>query len=138
MLCDFTMVSNQWICTKCGRIAKYNSKESYMPTAKCRMPQDYNAFRSGYIHNEKMIGVGDALSSIIKKIGYNYPSVGKARAKITYLNKQGIEWCENHKELILEWLKQECVLYKIQFLELLGKAIIRLAIKKAKQQNLTV
>ena len=135
MICDFTKRSNKFICKKCGRNIDY--KKGTIPTAKCRLPEDYK-FRSGYLHGKKLMGVGDTLSNIISKMGYGYSPISRARAKITYLNKKGIDWCEQNQDVILIWLKEECVANRIQFLDLIGKSIIRLAIKKAKTQEIPI
>lgn len=136
MLCDFKKINNQWICLKCGRKAPVE-KEQYMPSAKCRIPEYYH-LTSNYIYNEKMKGVGDTLSVIIKKMGHNYQPISKARSKITFLNKMGIDWCDKHQNIILEWLREECTTQRIPFLELVAKSIIRLAIRKAKNQNIMI
>lgn len=133
MICDFTQKGDKFICKKCGRNIKY--KTGIFPTAKCRLPEDYK-FRSGYLHSQKLIGVGDTLSNIISKMGYGYSSMSRARAKITYLNKKGIDWCEQNQNIILLWLKEECIEKRIQFLDKIGKSLIRLAIKKAKTQEI--
>ena len=133
MLCDFKNINEKWICLKCGRQTPM-SKDNYMPSAKCRIPEHYR-ISSGYIYNERIKGVGDSLSEIIKKIGYNYSPVSRARSKITYLNKKGIDWCEANQKIILYWIKEECVHYNIQYLELLAKSILRLAIRKAKNAS---
>lgn len=135
MICDFTKRGDKLICKKCGRNMDY--KKGGISTAKCRLPEDYK-FRSGYLHNKKLMGVGDTLANIISKIGYGYSPVSRARAKITYLNKKGIDWCEQNQDVILIWLKEECVANRIQFLDLIGKSIIRLAIKKAKTQEIPI
>lgn len=137
MLCDFSKINNKWICKNCGRNQAYQSNQKFMPIAKCRIPEDYY-FRSQYIHNKKIKGVGDTLSEIINKIGYAYPNVSGARAKLTYMNKKGIDWCDQNQELIIKWIKEECTLYQIQFLELIAKAIVRLAIRKAKNQMINL
>lgn len=132
MICDFTKKGGKFICKRCGRNETY--KKNHIPTAKCRVSDNYK-FQSGYIHNKKLKGVGDALSGIIKQMGYGYSPISKARAKITYLNKKGIDWCEANQKIILYWIKEECVHYNIQYLELLAKSILRLAIRKAKNAS---
>lgn len=134
MLCDFSNVSKKWICKNCGRQVNINPPKKFMPSAKCRLPENYK-FRSGYFKNKKLKGVGDTLSEIVRKMGYNYSTISKARAKITYLNKKGIDWCDKNQQIILIWLKEECIANRVQFLELIGKSIIRLAVRKAKNQN---
>lgn len=133
MLCDFARTNKQWVCKQCGRKSPINGQ--FMPTAKCRIPDFYH-LKSNYINNKKIIGVGDTLSTIIKKIGFSYPPISSARTMLTFLNKKGIDWCEENQPTILEWFKYECKLNNIPFLEIIAKAILRLAIRKAKIKNI--
>lgn len=132
MLCNFKKINDKWICEQCGRINKARS-DGYMPSAKCRLPEFYHV-QSKFIGNQQIMGVGDFLLSIVKKLNHNIPSLSRARSKITYLNNKGIDWCESHQSAIIEWIKEECSTYKVQYAEKLFKAILRLAIYKAKTQ----
>lgn len=133
MLCDFLKLDNIWVCEKCGRKVKVKQTDKFMPTAQCRIPEHYKYTNDGFMFNQKILGVGDTLSQIIKAIGYGYSPVGKTRAKITYLNKKGIDWCEKNQKTILKWIEEECISYNIQYLELAVKSILRLAIRKARR-----
>lgn len=135
MLCDFVAKNSKWICQKCGRQANKTNDEEFMPTAKCRIPEKYY-FNSGYINNLKIKGVGDMISIIIKKLGYSYNPLGTARLKLTYLNNKGIDWCDKNQDLIYNWLKEECILNNLVLLPMAGRAIVRLAIIKAKNQEI--
>jgi hypothetical protein len=134
MFCNFKKISSYWICDRCGRKVKFEEDKEFSPSAKCRLPE-YYYLDSGYIFNKKIKGVGDTLSSLIKRIGYSYPSVSPARAKLTLLNNKGIEWCEKNQALIFKWLKQECQIQKLPTIDKVLKAIIRLSIINAKRTN---
>lgn len=136
MLCDFTRFNDNWICKECGRKAKFNP-EKYMPIAKCRIPEKYR-YNYSYIGNVKIKGVGDTLSSIIKQMGFGYPAISKTRARITKMNKLGIEWCEKNKLIISKWIEDECILQQIPFLRKPVMSIINLAIRRAKNQELNI
>lgn len=133
MVCDFKRTSKEWICAKCGRRSPIKQNKQFMPTAKCRLPEFYNS-NCNYIHNKRIKGVGDMLSELIRSIGYDYEPISSTRTALTYLNKRGIDWCSDNQSIILEWFKYECLLQNIIFIERPIKALIRLAIIKAKNQ----
>ncbi len=134
MLCNFKNINNSLICDRCGR--KTAAKNStYFPTARCRVPE-HIGLKLGYIFNKKIKGVGDTLSSLIKQLDYTYPYSGPARAKLTMLNKKGIDWCDKNQDLIYGWLQHECAIQGIVLKKSIGKALIRLAIIKAKNQEI--
>lgn len=138
MICDFVLRNEkEWICEKCGRrVTRYKS-ENFMPTAKCRIPDNYH-MKSGYIGNKKIVGVGDYLARIFKQLGYSYRAVSSARAKINKLNSLGIDWCDQHQDIILLWIKDECLKQQVHFYSRPIRSIIRLAILKAKNQVIEI
>jgi hypothetical protein len=79
--------------------------------------------------------VGDTLLEILKSLGYNIAPLSIARAKITHLNKKGIDWCRLNQHVIVKWIQQECELKKIPFITKLLKAIVRLAIINNQKKN---
>lgn len=137
MICNFKQTEKEWVCSSCGRRVKRKKSQEFMPTAKCRIPENYK-FKSRYIYNKKIKGVGDTISGIIKQIGYNYNPVGSGMSKITYLNKKGIDWCDKNQHLIYNWFKEECYLQGVVLLEKTARSIVRLAIIKAKNQDISL
>lgn len=136
MLCDFTEINNNnLICKRCGRKLGINQGMKF-PSAKCRIPENYNVY-SGYLGKTKIKGLGDILSDIIKKMGYDYQPIGKVRARLTFLNKRSLEWCEKNKIVILRWLQEECKNRSIPIRNKIMQAIVRLAIKKVKYQSIS-
>lgn len=135
MFCNFIKINSDWICDRCGRKVPINQKKDFMPSAKCRLPEFYH-LKSRYIYNYQTKGVGDFLLDIFKKLNHGIPSLCTARAKATYLNNKGIEWCEENQKTILAWIQQECITYKVTFLEKVFSGILRLAIRKAKSQKI--
>lgn len=125
------------LCKKCGRTTQPDPKEKLFPVARCRVPTNYK-YRSGYINNKKILGVGDMLAKLIKKIGYEYPSMGKIRARLTFLNKRSIGWCEKHQRILYLWLKEAASEQGVYLIPSVGKAIIRLAIMNAKNQQVKI
>lgn len=137
MLCNFQRINNLLICDRCGRKTLFKKRDKLFPTAKCRIPEHIN-FNLGYVNNKKIKGVGDMLSELIKKLDYSYPPIGSVRTKLTMLNKKGIDWCAKNQELIHDWFKYECAIQGIPLRNNIGRAIIRLAIIKAKNQVIDI
>lgn len=135
MFCNFKKLNHEWICDRCGRrVSNQNNNSEYAPSARCRIPE-YYYLNSSYINNEKIIGVGDTLWEILKSLGYNIAPLSIARAKITHLNKKGIDWCRLNQHVIVKWIQQECELKKIPSITKLVKAIVRLAIMRTQNHN---
>ena len=135
MLCSFELINKSAICNRCGRSINFDKNSKFLPVAKCRVPE-HVGLKLGYLYNKKIKGVGDTLAIFIKKLNYSYPNLGSARAKLTMLNKKGINWCDLNKDLIYLWLLEECAIQGIVLQPKIGKALIRLAIIKAKNQEL--
>ena len=126
MLCDFDKTNKEWICKNCGRRAKIESSQQYMPTAKCRIPENYRSKNSLLTKTKK--GVGNSLSEILKKINIDYDPMSVARRKIMFLNNKSSEWCYENIDLILKLMKEEAIKKRIPYVESQFLAIIRLAI----------
>jgi len=132
MVCDFTKVGKYLICKKCGR--KLDEASVTRPVAVCRIPPSYRV-NSKYIYNDKMKGLGDYLSQIFKTMGYDYPTLGKVRARLTFLNKRSLTWCRNNQDIIASWIKDECKNREIDILPSVARSIVRLGILKTYSQS---
>ena len=135
MFCNYTKKNNKWICKTCGRITPVTEDMKYMPMAKCRVPEGYKAL-SDYVHNFKLKGVGDCISEIVKKLGYEYPRAGSTRFILTKLNTMGIDWCKRNQDLICSWFKHELDMHNIEYRPVAIKAIVRLAVINASNQDI--
>lgn len=138
MFCEYKKMHKEWICKRCGRRTEFGGaiKEDSMPIAKCRIPDDYFMTQNcGYIGAFKLKGVGDILLELFKNLGHTINPFSRERTFITYLNKKGIEWCSVHRNSIAEWLKAESNHRGLSILPSTINAIVRLAIIKAKQQE---
>lgn len=139
MFCEYKKMAKEWICKRCGRRTPFGDgiKEDSMPIAKCRIPDDYFLTQNcGYIGSFKLKGVGDMLLELVEKLGYKVPRVSTQRTFITYLNTQGIEWCSENRDRIIKWLKAESDRTGTNILPSTITALVRLAIIKAKTQDI--
>lgn len=139
MMCIFVKTQHQWICKTCGRKVPYKDKnnEHIQPSAKCRIPDKYIINQKDIYYKSKKIypGVGSCLLSLLEKLDIHYDSLSDARAKARYLDKEGIEWCENNQITILEWIKEESKNRNLIYNPKFAKILLRLAIKQSKHHR---
>ena len=51
------------------------------------------------------------------------------------MDHMGIEWCEQHIDDIVGFLREEATRRKLPFVDLAGKALVKMAIKRAKKHS---
>jgi hypothetical protein len=134
MLCSFVKTPKEFICENCGRRVKLDSNIKN-PTAQCRIKQKIKLVTTPQYQHQPVIfktGVGTILENLFKKIGINHVQQCDCSSKFHLLNKKGIIWCETNIETILQWIKAESKEQNIPFAPKTARALVRLAIKKAK------
>lgn len=83
-------------------------------------------------------GPGTKLSQMLEKIGIKASPTCSCKARARLMNEKGYEWCEEHIDEIVGWLKEEATKRKLPFIDAAGRLLIRRAIslsKKAKQSK---
>lgn len=127
-------MKTEWICSNCGRRVPLKEEHKFSPSAGCRVPEAF--FKDQALiykrYHKKFDGVGTCLINLLEKLGIYYDQLTKFRSKINLMDSNGIEWCENNKETILAWLKQEAETRNIHYHSKLARALLRLAIKQSK------
>jgi hypothetical protein len=78
-------------------------------------------------------GPGTELKKLLKKIGITSTPTCSCNARANTMDKNGIEWCENNKETIIDWLQEEATKRKLPFIRFAGKKIVDMAIYRAKK-----
>lgn len=78
-------------------------------------------------------GPGTILSKIIKSLGINMVEGCSCKQHAITMNQKGIDWCEQNKNIILEWLREEAQKRKLPFLDSIGEFMIQRAINKSKK-----
>lgn len=127
-------MKTEWICSKCGRrVPLQKDSNEFCPSAGCRIPEAFFKEQSSIYkqYHKKFDGVGTCLINLLEKLGIYYDQLSKFKLKTDLMNNNGIEWCQNNKITILEWLKEEADNRNIHYLPKLASAILRLAIKKS-------
>jgi hypothetical protein len=80
-------------------------------------------------------GVGTELKALLSKIGIKSSPTCSCNKRAKIMDENGIEWCEQNVKTICDWLAEESAKRKLPFVRLAGKAIINMAIRRAKKGN---
>jgi hypothetical protein len=79
--------------------------------------------------------VGTQLKALLSRIGIKSSPTCSCNKRAKIMDENGIEWCEQNVETICDWLAEESAKRKLPFVRLAGKALIHLAIRRAKKGN---
>ena len=82
-------------------------------------------------------GVGTELKKLLSKIGIVATPNCSCNARAKLMDNNGIEWCENNQELIIDWLREEARKRGMPFIDLAGKTILKRAIHNAKKVSVS-
>lgn len=78
-------------------------------------------------------GPGTELKALLFKIGIKSSPTCSCNKRAKAMDENGIEWCEQNVETICDWLQEEATKRKLPFIRMAGKAIVHLAIRRAKK-----
>jgi hypothetical protein len=112
-------------------------KEGYSPPESLRSAAMALAGALGAveIHSTPPGGPGTELKALLAKIGIKSSPTCSCNKRAKAMDENGIEWCEQNVETICDWLAEESAKRKLPFVRLAGKAIIHMAIRRAKKGN---
>jgi hypothetical protein len=79
-------------------------------------------------------GAGTQLKKYLKKMGIEATENCKCNMRAKTMNLMGVEWCENNKEKIVGWLKEEAENRKMPFFKWPAKKFLEMAIRSAKKE----
>ena len=83
-------------------------------------------------------GVGTELRILLKRLRFKEPPGCKCPARARLMNQRGIRWCEQNRETIIAWLKEEAVRQEMHWGVIentCARAVLDRAIKRAKKQE---
>lgn len=78
-------------------------------------------------------GPGTILTNMIKSIGITSSSNCACRRHAIEMNEKGNDWCEQHIDTILSWLKEESKKRNLPFVEFVAKSMVQRAIYKSRR-----
>jgi hypothetical protein len=76
-------------------------------------------------------GAGTAMKGMLKRIGITSSPTCRCNARARDMDAKGLQWCRDNIETISGWLREEAEKRKLPYVELAGKTLIRLAIRRA-------
>lgn len=91
-----------------------------------KIPQDKRGIELGS-------GPGTEMKALLSKIGITASATCSCNARAKAMDEKGIPWCEENVETICDWLQEEATKRKLPFVRLAGKALIHMAIRRAKK-----
>jgi hypothetical protein len=80
-------------------------------------------------------GAGTELKKLLAKVGIVATPNCTCNKRAIMMNVRGIEWCEENIDTIVGWLRDEAKARKLPFVDLAGKALVKMAIKRAKKHS---
>jgi hypothetical protein len=76
-------------------------------------------------------GPGTELKILLKTIGITATSNCSCNARAKTMDEKGSQWVLDNEDTVVGWLKEEANKRKLPFIDLVGKQIVRLAVKRA-------
>lgn len=80
-------------------------------------------------------GAGTELKGLLKLLGITAKPGCSCNQRAEAMDKRGCDWCEQNIDQIDGWLAQEAKKRKLPYLSLVGKTLIRLAIRRARKKG---
>lgn len=84
---------------------------------------------------DAMGGPGTELKTLLARIGITAKPGCACTQRAKVMNERGCDWCEQNLEKIDSWLAEEAGKRKLPYLSLAGKALIRMAIRRARKKG---
>lgn len=80
-------------------------------------------------------GPGTELKKLLKMIGITASPTCSCNSRATKMDEMGIQWCKDNESKIVDWLAEEAKKRKLPFIRVLGKKIVRMAIRAAEKKK---
>jgi len=80
-------------------------------------------------------GPGTELKCFLGRLGIKAGPHCECNRRAAEMDARGADWCEENTEVIVGWLRQEAARRRLPFLAPAARAIIRKAIKRARQAS---
>ena len=76
---------------------------------------------------------GTELHALIRRFGISDSSTCKCNARVSEMNRNGCEWCENNIDRIVGWLRESAAERGLPFLDAAGRMLVLRAIRNARR-----
>lgn len=78
---------------------------------------------------------GQELKKLLRKIGIVASPNCECNKRAKFMDTQGVQWCEDNIDTIVEWLKEEAEKRKLPFVQFAAKILVKKAIYNAKRKR---
>lgn len=78
---------------------------------------------------------GTELKLLLRKLGFAESANCGCKSHMTEMNRRGINWCEDHIDKIVLWMKSEAVKQELRFSAIFASLLVRLAIRRARKKE---
>ena len=78
---------------------------------------------------------GTEMKALLAKIGIVAKPTCSCNKRAKIMDEKGCDWCEEHIEEIDGWLAEEAKKRKLPYLSFAGRALIHLAIRRARKKG---
>lgn len=129
VLCEY---NEDGVCERCG-VRRFSSPDPRM----CRMSREI----AGNNHSpaaESTSGPGTELSRLLKRLGIEPTPTCACRAKAAQMDAWGPDECEKpeHIDEVIAVMREEAKARGLPFLDVVGRMLVRRAIKNARKNNI--
>lgn len=80
-------------------------------------------------------GPGTHLKRLLGRIGIKASPTCSCNAKARTMDARGCDWCEEHMDEIVGWLRDEAAKRKLPFIDAIGRVLVRRAISNARKEQ---
>ena len=124
MLCEMASIGNGWCqCRHCPNRAKAEHPEKVF--AQCRAGA-----------TEKQPGAGTHLKQLLGKLGLTQAAGCGCGSHAATMDRMGPDWCEEHIDTIVGWLREGATNRKLPFVEWAARQMVKMAIRRARETSL--
>jgi hypothetical protein len=81
-------------------------------------------------------GPGSEMKKLLARVGITATPNCSCNKRAAIMDKNGPDWCEQHIDEIVGWLREEAAKRKLPFLDAAGRMLVRRAIKNARKAAL--
>lgn len=119
-------------CVNCGRMVRV-PVESTNVVAKCRGDAETRWTKEGVRISKLEGGPGTELKKLLASLGIKPEKNCACNARARVMDRQGCDWCEQHIDVIVGWLREEAEKRRLPFLDAAGRILVRRAIRNARR-----
>ena len=112
------------------RKAEQQEKDGKLPTKKPLKP---NRTRIIYDPKKHGKGPGTELKKILSKWGIKAKANCACNKNMKIMDESGPDWCDANLETIVDWIEKEAKKRSLPFLRIVGRKLVRMAIKRARK-----